>query len=86
LFNCHVTQSAIPPPAKCSAPPRGSCVAEKRRIDAANAWSVSRNERAYCQRGDNGRKYGAIAALYIRKRRPATKQVSTITASGAPSA
>ena len=82
---CHVDpQQHAARRGNTSAPPRGSSRARKRRIDAANAWSVSRNASTLRQRAGSGFRYGAIAALYIRKRRPTTKQVSTITATGAP--
>ncbi len=43
--------------------------------------------RAGCATGDRAAcRYGAIAALYIRKRRLTTKHESTITANGAPAA
>ncbi len=67
---CHASHSETPAPRKCRPPLRGSSLALKRRIAAANAWSVSRNASAFCQRGGNGLRYGAIAALYMRKRRP----------------
>ena len=45
---------------------------------------MSTNASTWRQRArQRGSRCGAIAALYIRKRRPTTKQVSTITANGA---
>ena len=49
------------------------------RIAAANAWSVSRNASSRCQRTGSEATCGAIAALYIARRSPMTKQASTMT-------
>ena len=61
---CHDDQSANPPPRKNRPPARGSPPASKRRTDAANAWSVSRNARpclpARRQRAQVGRHRGAV--------------------------
>ena len=43
-------QSTTPPPRKCDAAGRLSSPASKRRIAAANAWSVSRKASSRCQR------------------------------------
>ena len=55
-------------------------------MPAANAWSVRRNASACRHREGSGFMCGAIAALYMRKRRPTTKHVRIVTAIGAPAA